>query len=106
MKTAVFAIAGIAFASLVAIGSTPAAAAEAYPAKPIHMMLGFDPGASTDITARVLARKLSAQLNVPILVENKPGAGGIYVMELGAKAAPDGYTLIFNSGSMAQSYGA
>ena len=47
MKTAVFAIAGIAFASLVAIGSTPAAAAEAYPAKPIHMMLGFDPGASS-----------------------------------------------------------
>ena len=73
---------------------TGSACAQSYPAKPIRMLIGFAPGGSTDIVGRVVGQKLGEILGTPIVIENRPGAGGTIAMQVGAKAAPDGYTLI------------
>jgi tripartite-type tricarboxylate transporter receptor subunit TctC len=70
----------------------PAVAAE-YPAKPIRIIAQFTPGSSTDILARIVAVKLSQDWNQQVVVDNRPGAGGVVGTEMGAKANPDGYTL-------------
>ncbi|MGH8660645.1 MAG: Bug family tripartite tricarboxylate transporter substrate binding protein [Burkholderiales bacterium] len=67
--------------------------AQAYPVKPIRMILPFPPGGPTDITGRTIAQKLSEQLGQPVVPENRPGAAGNLGLELGAKAPPDGYTI-------------
>lgn len=64
-----------------------------WPNKPIRLILGLPPGASTDFLAREVAQGLSDRLKVPVLVENKPGANTIIANNIVAKAAPDGYTL-------------
>ncbi|MGH8620527.1 MAG: Bug family tripartite tricarboxylate transporter substrate binding protein [Burkholderiales bacterium] len=66
---------------------------QAYPVKPIRMILPFPPGGPTDITGRTIAQKLSEQLGQPVVPENRPGAAGNLGLELGAKAPPDGYTI-------------
>ena len=68
-------------------------AQDSWPNKPIRLILGLPPGASTDFLAREVAQGLSDQLKVPVLVENKPGANTIIANNIVAKAAPDGYTL-------------
>jgi tripartite-type tricarboxylate transporter receptor subunit TctC len=70
-----------------------ALAADAYPSRPIHLMVGFTPGSSSDITGRVFANGASQILGQNVVVENKPGAGGSIAAGLGARAANDGYTL-------------
>jgi tripartite-type tricarboxylate transporter receptor subunit TctC len=70
-----------------------AAAQQAYPTKPIRFIVTFPPGGSSDLIARALAPALSDRLRQPVLVENKPGAGGNIGLDLVAKAAPDGYTM-------------
>jgi tripartite-type tricarboxylate transporter receptor subunit TctC len=70
-----------------------AIAAEPFPSRPIRIIVAFPAGASTDFLARVLADRLAAQLNQPVTVENKPGAGGIIATQQLAKAVPDGYTI-------------
>ena len=64
-----------------------------YPNKPITIYCGFDPGATTDLTARALAREASKELNTPVVVENKPGAGSGVAATLLASKKADGYTL-------------
>ncbi len=71
----------------------PSALAQAYPGKPIRMIIPFPPGGATDILGRVLAQKLGDQLGQSVVVENRPGAGGAIGSEMTAKAAPDGYTI-------------
>lgn len=70
-----------------------AAAAQTYPTKPITLIVPFPPGASADGIARILARRISASLGKPVVVDNRPGAGGTTGLMSVARAAADGYTL-------------
>ena len=74
-----------------------AAFAQAYPAKPVRIVVPFPPGGGTDIGTRILAQKLSETWGQTVVVENKGGAAGIVGTEFTAKAAPDGYTLMMGN---------
>ena len=74
-----------------------AAAQPAYPNKPIRLLVGFAAGGGTDILARALGQPLGELLGQQVTIDNRAGAGGIIATELGAKAAPDGYTLLVGS---------
>ncbi|QKV52196.1 Bug family tripartite tricarboxylate transporter substrate binding protein [Comamonas antarctica] len=91
------------FVSLAAAGTlAPLAAANAqaaYPAKPITLVVPFTPGGSVDNSGRLMADRLSRELGVPVVVDNKGGAGGAMGSVYVAKARPDGYTLIVTSQS-------
>src|SRR5688500_9522530 len=77
-----------------AVLAAPAAApAQTYPSRPITLVVTFPAGGSADIVARALEPKVSADLGQPIIVENRPGAGGNIGIGGVARAAPDGYTL-------------
>ena len=88
---------------LLFLAALPSAAAEdAWPAKPIRILVPGGVGGVTDIRARWLANKIAPILGQPVVVENRPGAGGLMGMESGARSAPDGYSLvIIHQGTMA-----
>src|SRR5258706_8287678 len=95
-------LAPIAPIALIALSMLVAAeaAAQAYPAKPPRLLVGFVPGGGVDQTARITTAKLTEIWGQPITVENKPGAGGTIAGDSVAKAAPDGYTFVLcNIGS-------
>lgn len=77
----------------VTIVYAPSAAAQAFPAKPVRIIVPFGPGSGADIIARILADKLGEQMNASFVVENRDGAGGSIGTTLVAKSPPDGYTL-------------
>ncbi len=74
-----------------------AGAQQSYPNKPIRLIVGFAPGGGTDILARALGQPLAEMLGQQVTIDNRAGAGGIIATELGARAAPDGYTLLVGS---------
>jgi tripartite-type tricarboxylate transporter receptor subunit TctC len=76
-----------------------AARAEDWPSRPIRMYVPFPPGGGTDIISRVIAQKIGEALGQPVVIENKPGAGGGIGVDLAAKSAPDGYTIVMGQTS-------
>jgi tripartite-type tricarboxylate transporter receptor subunit TctC len=77
-------------------GLAPDAAAQAYPGRPIRLIVGWAPGGAPDIFARILGERLHGAMGQPVIVDNRPGATGNIGAEIAAKAAPDGHT-IFNA---------
>ena len=71
--------------------------AQAYPSKPVRLVVPFPAGGPADIFGRFLAQGMSAQLGQPVVIENVSGVGGVLGVDRAAKSAPDGYTLAMNS---------
>ena len=84
-------------AAALAAAPSRAARADAYPSRPVHWIVGFAPGGSTDILARVIGQYLSEKLGQTFIIENRPGAGSNIATEVVVNAPPDGYTLLMIS---------
>jgi tripartite-type tricarboxylate transporter receptor subunit TctC len=85
---------GLAIALHVAV-----ALAQPWPAKPLKLVTPFPPGGSADVIARLIGQQLSEQLGQPVVIDNRPGAGGVVGNEYAARQAPDGYTLLLITGA-------
>ncbi len=84
--------------ALVLLGAASVfAAAPGYPTKPVRLVVGFPPGGAADILGRIAAQQLTASFREQVVVDNRGGAGGLVATEITARAAPDGYTLLFTS---------
>ncbi len=88
-------------AGAVALGAAGRAAAQAWPSKPIHLVVPYAPGGAVDTISRIVGARISERLGQPVIVENRPGAATNIGMQAVAKAAPDGYTLLMASPSLA-----
>jgi tripartite-type tricarboxylate transporter receptor subunit TctC len=88
-------------AALTAVAFSAAVHAQAFPGKPLRLVVPFPPGAGTDMFARVLAHKLNESLGQPVVVDNRPGGGAIIGSDIVAKSPPDGYTLLLSTTSHA-----
>ncbi|KWR89002.1 tripartite tricarboxylate transporter substrate binding protein [Cupriavidus sp. IDO] len=83
--------------------ATPAADAAAFPNHPIRLVVPFPPGGPTDLVSRVIAKRMTEELGQQVLVDNRPGANGNIAAEIVAKAPADGYTVLYNTSSIALS---
>lgn len=100
MKAKLFCVLGMLITLLfllTLLATSVLASGDAYPVKPVRIIIPFSPGGATDIVARITAAKLSERLGKQFIAENRTGAGGTIGMEVVAKSAPDGYTLLFHS---------
>lgn len=95
VKLAILVLGGLAALTLYG-GLGSAAAAERFPSREIVMIIQFSPGGNTDVNARILAPYLQKELGVPVVVENRPEAGGVKAITDVYRARPDGYTLLLN----------
>src|SRR3984885_8742614 len=93
LRIAVFAFSALAFAG--------AAQAQTYPDRPVHILVGFAAGSGPDVLARAVAAQLGADLGQSFIVENRPGANATIATNVVVQSAPDGYTLLFTSDSIA-----
>ncbi|WP_338878983.1 tripartite tricarboxylate transporter substrate binding protein [Achromobacter veterisilvae] len=93
------AVAMAGLAALAALAQPSAARADAWPDKPIRMLVGYPPGGGTDTVARVLAQQLGKQLKQPVVVENRAGASGTIATQQVVRSEPDGYTVLFATAS-------
>lgn len=93
-------VSALAALSVMAAGGISLAHAQAtdLPTKPIHIVVPFTPGGAQDIVGRAIGSKLAERIGIPVIVDNKPGAGGVIAADSVAKAAPDGTTLFLASG--------
>ena len=82
---------------LLSLMAVPAAMAQTFPTRAIRIIIGFPPGGAIDTIARVMAPKMAADLGQSVVVENKPGAGGVIGMQSVARAEPDGYTVFMGT---------
>ncbi len=85
---------GLTAAAVAAIATVPAAYAQSWPARPIRYLVPFPPGGGTDTSARLMAPTVSAELGQSVVIENRPGAGGMIGVEQAARSGPDGYTIV------------
>ena len=90
----------VAAALLSTLGAGPAAAQDAYPSKPLRIIVPFAPGGGIDILGRTLGQKLFERWKQPVVIENRPGASGAIGFELAAKAPPDGYSILMSVNTM------
>jgi len=90
-----FALLGIGI--LLGLSAHPAAAEDAYPNRPIRMIVPFPPGGPTDVMGRLISQTLSEQLGQQVYVDNRPSAGSTLAGKIAANADPDGYTLLLGS---------
>jgi tripartite-type tricarboxylate transporter receptor subunit TctC len=88
-------------AASLAAGNLSSSAAEAYPNRPVHWLIGFAPGGPVDIVARIMAQALSERLGQQVIVENRAGMGGNIATAAAIAATPDGYTLLFSGANNA-----
>src|SRR5712675_3441273 len=70
------------------------ARAQAYPSRPVRLIIGFPPGSTSDILARIISQWLTERMGQPVIVEARPGAGGNIAIQTGLSAPPDGYTVM------------
>lgn len=87
-------------AAVCSLAAAPCAFAQEWPAKPIRLIVSFAPGGLTDLIARAMQPKLAEGLGQPVIIENRPGAGGTVAEGLLARAAPDGYTIMLTADSV------
>lgn len=88
---------GYALLALLLLGAAGVARAQAYPDRPIRLVVPFAPGGGTDLTGRAIAQRLTDAFGKPVVVDNRAGAGGVIGADLVAKATPDGYTLLMGT---------
>jgi tripartite-type tricarboxylate transporter receptor subunit TctC len=93
-------IVGIFFVGVIACTAAAPARSEDYPSRPVHLVVAYQPGGIVDFSGRVLAQQLSLVLGQSVVVENRPGAGGIVGVDSVAHAAPDGYNLVLGDPSI------
>ena len=92
------------FAGFALLGAGAADAQSSWPSRPIRIVVPFAPGGASDILARLLGKELGERLKQPVIVENKPGAGGTIGADLVAKSPPDGYTLLLADVSVVMTF--
>jgi len=88
-------------ALMLAAAGAERAAAQTYPSRPVRLIVPFPPGGAADILARLIGNKVAEQVGQPLVVENRPGAGGTLGADAAAKSPPDGYTILHNTNGAA-----
>lgn len=101
LRVAAYLAAASLAAITLALAVAPDAAAQAWPSKPVRVVIAFPPGGGTDISGRLLAKRFTESLGQSFVADNRAGAGGLVAAEIVAKSPPDGYTILVTTASLA-----